>query len=260
MLKHATVTPVVKNRNGGTESYQNYRPISNLCFVLKLLKKVVYEQIQGRITINNWQAKFQAGYRKHYSCETAIVEVVSWSETFSKMLMLPAVLLLLCWVFSAFDTIDHDIVVHMLHYDYALSGHVLKWIKSYLSGHSFSVCVNGIIGKKHKLFYGVPQGSLLGLLFYILYTKDLQIIVQNHNLSIQQYADNTQLFTSFSTKNFNDTNLKIKSCLSDIHQWMSKNPLKISHKKTDIVVFQTDCKCTENRLDINSMNLQKYWA
>ena len=115
--------------------------------------------------------------------------------------------------------------------------------------------MNSIIGKKHKLPYGVPQESLLGLLLYILYTKDSQIIAQNHTLSVQQYADDTQLYTSFSAENFNDTKLRIESCLSNIHQWMIKNQLKINHSKADIVVFQTDSKCTKNRLDTNSMNL-----
>ena len=107
---------------------------------------------------------------------------------------------------------------------YPFSGHVLNWIKSYFSDCSFSVCVNGIIGKKHKLPYGVPQVSLLGWLFYILYIKDLQNIAQNHNLSILQYR---MLMIPSYIHHFqlktNDTKLQIESCLLDIHQWMSKN-------------------------------------
>ena len=130
-------TPVVKDRNGDTESYQNYRPISNLCFVAKLLEKVIYEQIQGYITINNLHAKFQSGYRKHYSFETAIVKVVR--DIQQNVNATNSALIVMLDLSSAFDTIDQDILIHRLHHDYAFSGHVLNWIKSYLSDRSFSV-------------------------------------------------------------------------------------------------------------------------
>ena len=94
LLKHAAITPVIKDKNGDSEAYKNYRPVSNLSFLSKLLEKVVYDQIAAHFQFNNLYAKFQSGYRKKHSCETAMFEVVGDIQTNTSLMQNTALIVL----------------------------------------------------------------------------------------------------------------------------------------------------------------------
>ena len=102
--------------------------------------------------------------------------------------------------------------------------------------------VNGTCGQNKCLFYGVSQGSLLRPLFYILYAKDLEKIAAKHGLSVQMYADDTQIYTRFTSENVCQTKIKIENCLSEINNWMCQNYLKINQNKTEVIVFHPSTK------------------
>ena len=99
---------------------------------------------------------------------------------------------------AAFDTIDHTILLHRLKSWFGFTDTVLSWIQSYLSSRSFTVDINGIKSPPSKLLYGVPQGSVLGPLLFILYTTPLSSIISQSSVNHKLYADDTQLFLSFS--------------------------------------------------------------
>ena len=102
LFKHAAITPVIKDKNGDSEAYKNYRPVSNLSFLLKLLEKVVYDQIAAHLQFNNLYAKFLSGCRKKHSCETAMFKVVGDIQTNTSLMQNTALILL--DLSSAFDT------------------------------------------------------------------------------------------------------------------------------------------------------------
>ena len=129
LLKHAAITPVIKDKNGDSEAYKNYRPVSNLSFLSKLLEKVVYDQITAHLQFNNSYAKFQSGYRKKHSCETAMFKVVGDIQTNTCLMQSTALILL--DLSSAFDTLDHNILLERLFQNYAITDDCLQWIKSY---------------------------------------------------------------------------------------------------------------------------------
>ena len=239
-LKHVIVTPVIKDKNGNQDKYQNYRPVSNLPFVSKLSENIELHQIQEHLWDNNLYGKYQSGYQQFHSCETALLKVLS--DIQKSIYEKEHVVLILLDLSSAFDTIDHKILIDCLKNKFLITGSALRWIQSYLKNRTFSVSANGTYGQNECLLYGVPQGSLHGPLFYILYTKDLEKIVAKHGLSVQMYADDTQIYTSFTSENVGQTKIKIENCLSEINNWMCQNYLKINQNKTEVIVFRPTTK------------------
>ena len=99
---------------------------------------------------------------------------------------------------SAFDTLDHNILLERLFQNYAITDDCLQWIQSYLNNRLYSVYVNDASSEDNTLMLSVPQGSLLGPMLYNLHTKEIETIAVKHKMSVQMYADDTQLYTSWA--------------------------------------------------------------
>ena len=144
-------------------------------------------------------------------------------------------ILLLLDLSAAFDTVNHELLLKRLKNSYGIGGTVLSWLESYLSGRSFRVHVRDSKSSSCNLRIGVPQGSILGPLLFILYTKDLQEIAQKYGLSIHLYADDTQIYMAFDVHSKNPDLSNLVSCINEIRSWMSLNFLKLNEDKTEIM-------------------------
>ena len=237
-LKNALVRPVIKDENGDINSLKNYRPISNLPFISKIIEKCVHRQLSQHLEINNLHAKHQSGYRSNHSCETATLtiynDLLCISDVKSK------VILLLLDLSAAFDTVNHEILLSKLTKQFGISGNALEWFKSYLNGRSFTVTIDRFRSKQCYLRIGVPQGSILGPILFILYTKELESIVRKHGFSIHLYADDTQLYVEFNPLYHNMANIEesLIKCLEEVKAWMSNNKLKLNPDKTEVLTVQ----------------------
>ena len=140
-------------------------------------------------------------------------------------------------VFSIFDTIDHTILLHRLKSWFGFTDTVLSWIQSYLLSRSFTVDINGIKSPPSKLLYGVPQGSILGLVLFILYTTPLSSIISQSSVNHKLYADDTQLFLSFSAEAFSENILLLQNTISNISSWMASNFLSLNPAKTEFLLI-----------------------
>ena len=141
---------------------------------------------------------------------------------------------------SAFDTVDHAIMLEGLHSNYAISGLALQWFRSYLADRHFNVCVRNETSDKCPLKYGVPQGSVLGPLLFTLYIKPLGDIIRRHNVKFHIYADDIQMYYSFDPKSVDSLHNAIsvlEKCISEVSQWMVMNKLQLNEGKTEALLL-----------------------
>ena len=237
-LKNALVTPIIKDQSKSSEDYKNYRPVSDLPFLSKVLEQVIYQQLSNHIEINGLHCKYQSSYRKHHSCETSMIRMVGDIQSMVGEGM--CVILVLLDNSAAFDTVDHRVLLYRLEHQYKVKNEALNMIKSYLNGRTFSVMIGDKVGDPEGLRYGVPQGSILGPLFYLLYTKELEKIVENHGLKVSLYADDVQVYFGFKAECIKLVQEKLEKCIVSIMNWMKANFLKLNPDKTMIKFFTPD--------------------
>ena len=140
---------------------------------------------------------------------------------------------------AAFDTIDHTILIHRLEHWVGLSGTALSWLRSYLTGRSYTVNLANYESDKHYISSGIPQGSILGPLLFSLYILPLGELISAHNVNFHFYADDTQLYISVAPDDPRALD-PLLSCLSSIKCWMSQNFLKLNDEKTEVLIVATN--------------------
>ena len=233
-LKEAIVKPSLKGFNLDSDDLSNYRPISNLKFLSKIIEKCVYIQLIQYLEENNLFASNQSGYRRFHSCETAVTKI--HNDILTVIDNNTNVVLLLLDLSAAFDTIDHCLLLNKLSSDFGICGTAHSWFKSYLSDRSFRVQVRNAVSVKALADIGVPQGSILGPILFILYTRDLECIAKKHGYEIHLYADDTQLYTKYlPLQDISHLTSSIEKCMKDIKEWMSVHFLKLNDSKTEVL-------------------------
>ena len=213
-FKKAIVKPILKKPGLDPETLANYRPVSLLPFMSKILEKVVAQQLVSHINQHSLAAKFQSGFKRHHSTETALLKVTNDILCENDKGKITALVLL--DLSAAFDTVDHAILLSRLETDIGVSDVALSWFRSYLSGRSQTVSCGNSTSTSRTVTCGVPEGSVLGPLLFCIYMRPLETIIQKHNISYHFYADDTQLYLSFDPKDSRTAIDRLNSCLADI--------------------------------------------
>ena len=164
----AVLKPLLKKQDADFEQLQNFRPISNLTFVSKLIEKAVALQLNDHVLRHHLDETFQSAYKAFHSTETALVRV--HNDILTAIDNNNTVILLLLDLSAAFDTVDHSILLSRLSSRFGIKGIVLAWLRSYLTSRKQFVNVNKCRSSQRFLERGVPQGSVLGPLLHLLYT------------------------------------------------------------------------------------------
>ena len=242
-LKISRVTPIYKKDDPACMG--NYRPISNLSNLNKIFEKLIYKRLFSFLDTFDLLNESQFGFRKGLSTEDAInFLTTNVYNSLNNNQFVGAAFLDLS---KAFDTISHDILISKLQY-YGIRGKCLDLISSYLSNRSQYVFVNGIKSRLKPISFGVPQGSILGPLLFVLYINDLPSIFKYSKCLL--YADDTTLF-------YNHTNLKIlcnriSSDMYIIYNWFTANKLIVNESKTRFVIFTNKCVPSDTSITINN--------
>ena len=250
-LKHANVTPVLKKPNLDPLDPKNYRPISNLPFLGKLIERVVAHQICNYLTTQNLLPAFQSAYRPGHSTETALVKVVSDIASASDSGSFTAMMLL--DLSAAFDTVDHAILLRRLSESFGFSGPVIDWCRSYLVARSHTVRCKEGSSERVTVTVGVPQGSVLGPLFFALYTAPVLEVISQRGLTGHMFADDSQAYKHFQLHELHDTLETMDSCFTDLQHWMSSNGLKLNPDKTEFIIFSS--RLRQKQISLQSVTL-----
>ena len=235
--KTAMVSPRLKKSSLDPAEIQNYRPISNLPFMSKVIEKLILAQLSHYLAANNLFPKYQSGFRKYHSTETAILRVLS--DIYSAIDQDQVSLLALLDVSAAFDTVDHGILLERLSTSYGLTGTAFAWLESNITGRVQVIHVGGRQSSPAMVHFGVPQGSVLGPVLYVLYTADIVKLVESFGLRAHLYADDVQLYGCCRPYASVDLSTKILQAIDSIHAWMSSNRLSLNTGKTQFIWFGT---------------------
>ena len=250
-LKIAKVIPIFKK--GDPKITSNFRPISVLSCINKLFEKLISKRIYEFLEQHKILYEFQYGFRQGHSTTHALTEIVD------KIKLGIDKNEITCGIFldlsKAFDTVNHDILLHKLHH-YGIQGPAHKLLKSYLTNRKQYVKIGNQASKFGNITCGVPQGSVLGPLLFILYINDLHKACLTGNIRI--FADDTNIF--FKCKNNSEITQIGNTIMSSLQTWFQNNKLSLNSEKSCFIVFRSKRKKLgdiPNEINFNHQSIKR---
>ena len=250
-LKIAKVIPIFKTDD--PSNFSNYRPISILSCLSKILEKLVHSRLSKFLTKFEILNHQQYGFRQHHSTYMAVLDLVS--KIFQGFEKNEFTIGIFVDLKKAFDTVDHSVLIDKLDF-YGIRGIPLAWFASYLSNRKQFVQIDTISSITQPIKCGVPQGSVLGPLLFILYINDL--FHSSSFLSFILFADDTNIF--FSHKDINTLFDTVNTELNTVSSWFNANKLTLHPDKTKFILFFPPRKKiseTNIRISINGNNISR---
>ena len=227
-LKIARVIPIFKK--GQRDDISNYRPISLLSVFNKIIETIVYNRLIKFIEKNELLFSNQFGFRTSHSTTHAIILIVDKiQKAIERKEFSCGIFLDLC---KAFDTVDHKILLKKLEY-YGVRGIANDWFCSYLSNRKQFVSIGNYISEMCSITCGVPQGSVLGPLLFLLYINDFSSSAEG--IEFHLFADDSNLF--YSHRNLHSLEEKLNHELNNINEWLRANKLSLNVEKSNFVIF-----------------------
>ena len=228
--KNARITPLFKS--GDLTNPKNYRPISVLCVLSKVLEKIVFKQVYKYLEANNILIPNQYGFRPDHSTSLALFEL---TENIRKAIDSGNVVAVVTKdLEKAFDMLSHDILIRKMRY-YGFTEQVIKWFSDYFHLRRQVTIVNGNKSNPSFVKHGVPQGSILGPLLFILFLNDLPKAIKHCRVSI--YADDTCVY--LASKDPIQLQTMLNEDLESMSKWYSHNELLLNAKKCKLILFGT---------------------
>ena len=230
--KHSIVHPIFKSGNPSDPT--NFRPISIVPVIMKVVERVIHQQLYRYLSQNHLLANTQHGFRPRHSTETALLSVTD--RILAATDRGDVSMLCLIDLSKCFDVINHDLLLAKL----AMHGIETSWFASYLQGHTQSVSLKDgsgsrVLSQPLPNTMGVFQGSALGPLLFTIFSNDLSLY--SEDAAVYQYADDTQLLLSGPLTDFGALISLMETSLASLDHWFSANALKVNAAKTQLMVF-----------------------
>ena len=245
IMKLAEVVPLYKGKARKLET--NYRPISLLTMMSKVMEKVVYKRVYDFLTSTGQICETQYGFRSKHSCDHAVAQMIGTilknleNKKFTISVMLD--------LSKAFDTIEHSIMLQKLAL-YGVRGSCLDWFKSYLENRQMCVkcrvtsTQEEVLSDNYTVNYGTPQGSCLGPLIFLIFVNDMQLHLSD--VESVQFADDTTIL--FGHRNINYLKYCVERELEVLSDWFRANKLTLNVDKSVFMVFNQSGQCDINEL------------
>ena len=258
--KNAKVNPIFKN--GEKDNVNNYRPISILPTLSKIIEKWIQIKLMNYLDKYTLLHKNQSGFRKNHSTESALILMTdTWLKAINEGKLVGCAMIDFR---KAFDLVDHQLLLNKLHI-YKFSDMSLSWFKSYLDNRTQQVVVNNSSSVSGNVMCGVPQGSILGPLLFLLFINDLPLSLQNLPIWVDLYADDTTLYGTALDKSSLEINLQ--KALDSVHTWCLENGMLLNTEKTKLMLIasrqkrnsliDSDLNLTYNNLDLKNSTNEK---
>ena len=245
LCKRARVTPI--HKTGANNDPNNFRPISILPFIGKLIEYFVCQQLTDYMEENRLLTRHQYGFRKNHSTTYLMFDLIDEIYKSKSRSYKPGIIFL--DIKKAFDTVNHDILLKKLAY-YGIHGTVLEWFRNFLLDRYQCTKINGKISSFLQILSGVPQGSILGPLLFSIYINDM---IYACNLSKPYlFADDGALFFDQTCRN-SFVNMKIE--LLTIFKWLSVNKLSLNSQKSSFIIFDADDQHHEIKVECNNVSI-----
>lgn len=228
-LKKAKVIPI--HKSGSKRDINNYRPISILPAFSKIFEKVITTRLIDYLEKKHLLSEYQHGFRANHSTESAIIQFTN--NVYKYLEIKHHVVGIFIDLSKAFDSLNHRILLEKLEH-YGIRGVPLQLFESYLSNRSQSVYCNGNYSTSKFISKGVPQGSLLGPILFLVYIND--IVNASSKFQYTIYADDTNLL--LADKDVLSLHRSLTTELHFINQWIQINKLKLNISKTNYILFQ----------------------
>ena len=236
-LKSAILLPLIKDLENYMvkDNFKNYRPVSNLQYIGKLIERVISIRLNKHLEDNNLHSNIQYGYRKGHSTETLLLKIVN-DLLINCDEQKPSILMLLD-LSAAFDTVDQSKLLLILQEEIGVEGIALKWFESFLQGRTQKVKIGNEYSVISELMYGVPQGSVLGPDLFKIYIRSLKRYIEPAKFKIFGFADDHQLMKSFLPfLQVKALGSDLQNCFDLIEKWMNEYFLCLNASKTKILI------------------------
>jgi hypothetical protein len=250
-IKTALVKPLLKKAQLDPELLSNYRPVSNLPFISKIIERAVSTRLFSHMNENHLMDEMQSAYKVGHSTETALLRVQN--DILTAVDKGKGIFAIFLDLSAAFDTIDHQVLLTFLSNKIGIKGKALSLLQSYLLNRSQRISIRDALSATANLLQGVPQGSVLGPLAFCIYLLPLGALLRHHKIGYHIYADDTQLYLSFDVKDHTSSLNKLLQCIADVRTWMLDSNLKINDSKTEFLIITSS---HQTKMCINEINIE----